>query len=175
MKFTIFGFSQNKLVEYGLDTNDAMILRWLVDFAATGKMKKTIENKEVYYLVQYEAVIKEFPVMGINSIKAITNRFEKYVKNGLLKRLVKRGGRGRGCVSCYALTELITEMMYENNQNISMISSSEKAEITTSESKASNVSDSNQTSYREPQNTPDRNQTSYRQEPNFLSVYIINL
>ena len=49
MKYTICGFNQQKLFEYSLDINDAQILRWLIDFAATGKMRKLIENNTVYY------------------------------------------------------------------------------------------------------------------------------
>ena len=114
MKFNISGFNQKKLIEYGLDANDALILRWLIDFAATGKMKKLIdEDKTVYYHVFYEAIIEEFPLMGIKTTKSIATRFEKYVSAGLL--LKKRGGSHfGGSLTLYALTENITEMMYEN-------------------------------------------------------------
>lgn len=168
MKYTIFGFNQIKLCEYGLDTNDAMILQWLIDFASTNKMKKTIENNEIYYLVRYEAVIKEFPVMGINSIKAITNRFEKYVKSGLLKRIVKRGGNGRGCMTCYALTPLLNEMKYDpaqNNDTIQIIDTETENNDTDSNQtsyRKENNTDSNLNSYRE-NNSTDSNQTSYRE------------
>lgn len=178
MKYTIMGFNQTKLCEYGLDTNDAMILRWLVDFASTGKMKKTVEDKEIYYLVSYEAVIKEFPVMGINTVKAIANRFEKYVNCGLLKKIVKRGGMFNGAAVCFCLTSLLTDMMYDSTDI------SEKKAITEAQRNVSSVkkSDSNQTSYRKSEKSDsnldsyrkkdnlDSNQTSYRSESDFLST-----
>lgn len=121
MKFNISGFSQEKLIEYGLDANDALILRWLIDFAATGKMRKLIDGKNIYYQVFYEAIIEEFPLMGIKTTKSIAARFEKYVTAGLL--LKKRGGNhSGGSLTLYALTENITAMMYENRDSQSNFS-----------------------------------------------------
>ncbi len=152
MKYTICGFSQDKLYEYQLDINDAMILRWLIDFAATGKMKKLIENNLIYYLVNYEAIICAFPIMGITSTKAIANRFEKYVKAGLLLKTIKKGGSFSGTATLFSITSLVGDMIYDNTKPQS------KAEI--------NISDKNQTSSRNEEkqsdSESDKNQTSYR-------------
>ena len=159
MKYTICGFNQQKLFEYSLDINDAQILRWLIDFAATGKMRKLIENNTVYYLVNYEAIICAFPIMGITSTKAIANRFEKYVKCGLLQKTVRKGGAFSGTATLFAITALVGEMIYEEKPEQN---SSKEAE-----NKADSVkSDKNQTSCRKTENAPvsksDKNQTSYR-------------
>ena len=159
MKYTICGFNQQKLFEYSLDINDAQILRWLIDFAATGKMRKLIENNTVYYLVNYEAIICAFPIMGITSTKAIANRFEKYVKCGLLQKTVRKGGTFSGTATLFAITALVGEMIYEEKSGQN---SSKEAE-----NKADSVkSDKNQTSCRKTENAPvsksDKNQTSYR-------------
>lgn len=37
MKYNIEGFNQEKLVEMGLNSDDAIILRWFVDFYSTQK------------------------------------------------------------------------------------------------------------------------------------------
>lgn len=158
MKYTICGFNQQKLFEYKLDVNDAQILRWLIDFAATGKMRKLIENNTVYYLVNYEAIICAFPIMGITSTKAIANRFEKYVNCGLLQKTVRKGGVFSGTATLFAITSLVGEMIYDEKveQN-----NSKEAENKADSSK----SDKNQTSYRKTEETPvsktDKNQTSY--------------
>lgn len=159
MKYTICGFNQQKLFEYSLDINDAQILRWLIDFAATGKMRKLIENNTVYYLVNYEAIICAFPIMGITSTKAIANRFEKYVKCGLLQKTVRKGGTFSGTATLFAITALVGEMIYEEKSGQN---SSKEAE-----NKADSVkSDKNQTSCRKTENVPvsksDKNLTSYR-------------
>ena len=159
MKYTICGFNQQKLFDYKLDINDAQILRWLIDFAATGKMRKLIENNTVYYLVNYEAIICAFPIMGITSTKAIANRFEKYVNCGLLQKTVRKGGSFSGTATLFAITSLVGDMIYD-----------EKAEQNSSketENKAdSSKSDKKQTSCRKTEEAPvsdsDKNQTSYR-------------
>ena len=160
MKYTICGFSQQKLFEYQLDINDAQILRWLIDFAATGKMRKLIENNIVYYLVNYEAIIRAFPIMGITSTKAIANRFEKYVKCGLLQKTVRKGGSFSGTATLFAITSLVGDMIYEADKQPEKSESSDSDKNQTScrkeEINTSTTSDKNQTSYR------DKNKTSCR-------------
>ena len=159
MKYTICGFSQQKLFEYQLDINDAQILRWLIDFAATGKMRKLIENNVVYYLVNYEAIICAFPIMGITSTKAIANRFEKYVKCGLLQKTVRKGGSFSGTATLFAITSLVGDMIYEADKLPEKSESSDSDKKQTSYRKepktTDSISDKNQTSYR------DKKQTSY--------------
>ncbi len=159
MKYTICGFNQQKLFDYKLDINDAQILRWLIDFAATGKMRKLIENNTVYYLVNYEAIICAFPIMGITSTKAIANRFEKYVNCGLLQKTVRKGGSFSGTATLFAITSLVGDMIYDEK--------SEHNNSKETEDKADSAkSDKKQTSYRKNEETPvsdsDKKQTSYR-------------
>ena len=167
MKYTICGFSQQKLFDYGLDINDAQILRWLIDFAATGKMKKLIENNTVYYLVNYEAIICAFPIMGITSTKAIANRFEKYVNCGLLQKTVRKGGSFSGTATLFAITSLVGDMIYDDKaephnsketENKADSTKSDKKQTSSRKTEEAHVSESDkkQTSYR------DKNQTSSR-------------
>lgn len=158
MKYTICGFNQQKLFDYKLDINDAQILRWLIDFAATGKMRKLIENNTVYYLVNYEAIICAFPIMGITSTKAIANRFEKYVNCGLLQKTVRKGGSFSGTATLFAITSLVGDMIYDEK---SEQNSSKEAENKTDSTK----SDKKQTSCRKTEEAfvsdSDKKQTSY--------------
>lgn len=85
MKYTIQGFQQKALVELGLDAVDATILRWLVDFQATGKMEKYHdEGGKTYHWVSYSHVIEELPILGITSPDVLGRRFKKMVEAGLL-------------------------------------------------------------------------------------------
>ena len=153
MKYTICGFSQSKLVEYGLDCNDALILRWLIDFAATGKMRKLLDNKIIYYQVIYESIIKEFPVMGLNNTKSISHKFDKYVNCGLL--IKKRGGiNAGGSKTLFAITEKLADLCYEN---------SERNEHSSRENEKP---ERNENSPRENEK-PERNVRSTREEPSF--------
>lgn len=116
MKYTIEGFSQEKLLEYKLNVIDALILRWFLDFAACGKMKRLVQENEehvknVYYWVDYQAILDEFPAMDISNTKSIQNRFNKYVEIGLLDKIVHSGG-SNGLQSFFAITEKCLELEY---------------------------------------------------------------
>ncbi|MFI3257011.1 MAG: hypothetical protein R3Y36_01795, partial [Spirochaetales bacterium] len=115
MKYSIEGFSQAKLLEYKLDVHDAYLLRWFSDFAATGGMKQTIKCGRVYFWVHYQTVIREFPVMGINNTRSISNRFEKYVKVGLLdKEIIKTN---KGTYTFFAIIDRVFRALLYNPNN----------------------------------------------------------
>jgi hypothetical protein len=110
MKYTIEGFAQDKLIALRLDMPDASILRWFVDFAASNKMKKLAAENTVYYLVRYDGILADLPILGITSIKGLSKRFDKYVEKGLLKKAVKRNGSGTDIY--YAFTDKVVELQY---------------------------------------------------------------
>ena len=114
MKYTIEGFSQKKLFDYGLDFFDALILRWFMSFSSTGRMKKCVKENEVYYWVQYQAVIDEFPCAYVNNVKSVIRRFEKYVEIGLLKKW-KIYSRNSGSKTLFSITKLALSLEYEDS------------------------------------------------------------
>ena len=125
MKYTIEGFQQKKLVEYGLDVTDALILRWFIDFAATNKMKKrTIElvgedqQKKVhlFYRIIFDAILEEFPIFGISTKKGLSKRFDKYVESGLLLKHVMHGGINNGTETYFSIMPKINELLYSNEK-----------------------------------------------------------
>ncbi|MEI3235451.1 MAG: hypothetical protein V8S33_14035 [Intestinibacter bartlettii] len=76
MKFTILGFSHPAAYNLGLDINDLAILRWYIDFKESGYMnKKVIDGKE-FYLVIYEYVLLDLPILGMKK-DAVYRRFKK--------------------------------------------------------------------------------------------------
>ena len=76
MKFTILGFSHPAAYDLGLDINDLAILRWYIDFKESGYMnKKVIDGKE-FYLVIYEYVLQDLPILGMKK-DAVYRRFKK--------------------------------------------------------------------------------------------------
>lgn len=116
MKYTIEGFSQEKLHELKLNAADALILRWFLDFAACGRMKRLVQENEnheknVYYWVNYQAIIEELPILEISNTKSIANRFNKYVELGLLEKIVHSGG-ANGLQTFYAITETCLGIEY---------------------------------------------------------------
>lgn len=66
MKFTILGFSQEKMLEFGMDVKDALILRWIVDFYATNRMRKEIIQGKEYFWINYKMFLKDLPILLIS-------------------------------------------------------------------------------------------------------------
>ena len=89
MKYTIEGFSQ----EYAstlrdeknrIDCTDLVILRWFVDFQATGRMEFVDIGKDRFFWVNYKALLDDMPILSISK-RALYDRLQKMVKFGLLK------------------------------------------------------------------------------------------
>ncbi|GFZ33294.1 hypothetical protein CSC2_38200 [Clostridium zeae] len=49
MKYVVMGFDQAKLINFGLDMKDAVILRYFIDFKGTNRMRTEIIDGETYY------------------------------------------------------------------------------------------------------------------------------
>ena len=93
MKFTILGFSHPAAYDLGLDINDLAILRWYIDFNESGYMnKKVIDGKE-FYLVIYEYVLEDLPILGMKK-DAVYRRFKKMCDKKILeRRTINEGGK----------------------------------------------------------------------------------
>jgi hypothetical protein len=85
MKYSIEGFSQERLVQNGLDPIDAILLRWFVDFYASGAMS-TVTNEDgvPFGWVKYSKVIEELPCLGLKTPDSVSRRFKKLVDCGVL-------------------------------------------------------------------------------------------
>jgi phage terminase large subunit-like protein len=51
MKYTIFGFSQKRLLKLGLGVDDALVLDWFVTFQGAGRMKSMIVEGQAWYWI----------------------------------------------------------------------------------------------------------------------------
>lgn len=118
MKNTIHGFNQKELVELGLDNDDALILRWFVDFKDTGKMVSKIIENEKYYWVKYEGIITDLPILKLKTKDALYRRFKKMDKAGVIKHITHKEN---GTFSFYTLGEnyinLITSNIHIGNKS----------------------------------------------------------
>lgn len=90
MRYSIFEYSQEKLVSLNLDVVDALLLNWFANFFC-GKMEKQIfkdanGNAKIYGWVKISKIIEDLPVLGITSEKGIRLRFDAFVDKGILDR-----------------------------------------------------------------------------------------
>ncbi|WP_099192274.1 hypothetical protein [Tepidibacter mesophilus] len=100
MKYTIHGFSQQRLIDLGLDITDTLILRYFVDFKDSGNMKKEMFDGEFYYWVRYEKLMEELPILKLTKVDSIYRRFKKLAKAEVLNHRTKKNN---GVYSFYKL------------------------------------------------------------------------
>ena len=106
MKNTIEGFNQKNAICIGLKSDDLLVLRWLVDFSHSPKMKKKMIGKDVYYWVDYQAILKDLPILQIGKYQLQRKIFKRLVDTKVLKhRRVTKSGHGGGTYSYYAFGE----------------------------------------------------------------------
>lgn len=109
MRYYVFGFNQDKMVEYGINFNDAALLRWFLDFRETNKMDTVTIKDDIngtttnYYWILYKKVIEDLPAIGINNTKTVARHFDKLVEKGILRKHVKLEG---GTFTFFAINEL---------------------------------------------------------------------
>lgn len=111
MKYTILGFSQQHLLNLGLGMDEAMILRWFVDFQGTGKMRPVIHEGKTWLWVNYSGVLEDLPIVG-GSAKTISRRFERLVDSGVLEHVTIKEG---GVFSCFRLCESVYTRLVDSD------------------------------------------------------------
>lgn len=107
MKYTILGFNQAKLIELGLDIDDALILRYFVDFKDSGQMTKELFDSEMFYWINYDSIKRELPILDISKDR-VYRKLKKLVDAGILLHKTKKDG---GTFSFYALGDRYVELI----------------------------------------------------------------
>lgn len=91
--YTVNGFQQEGIVKLGLDCIEVQILRWFVDFIASGLMEHIDADGERFYWIKYGYVIDQLPILKIKDKHAIAQRFDNMVSCGLMeKKYIKDRG-----------------------------------------------------------------------------------
>ena len=98
MKYTINGYSQEKLLKNNLDLSDSLILRVLADIYSSNskKIEYKIMNNDKYMWISYGYLFEQIPVIG--SKRTLVRKIDKLIEKGILKKelvISKRGIKGR--------------------------------------------------------------------------------
>ena len=114
MRYSIFEYSQEKLISFGLDITDALLLNWFANFFC-GRMEKQIfkdgnGNSKVFGWIKTSKIIEDLPVLEITSEKGIQKRLNAFVEKGLLERQILNTQKGKK--SYYRTT-----ILYESLKN----------------------------------------------------------
>jgi len=87
MRLSIFGYSQKKAVDMGLELDHLMILRWFVDWQKSGGMKTfEAKNGERYYWINAKKIISDLPLLGLSSRQSVYKRLKELVEKDVLKK-----------------------------------------------------------------------------------------
>jgi len=112
MTFSVLGFSQRRLVELGLTMDEAMVLRWFIDYLSSGKMRVIQFGGHTWYWVNFSGVLESLPIIG-GSAKTISRRFDRLEAAGVLEHYTFREG---GVFSCYRINAIVYESLIDDIQ-----------------------------------------------------------
>ena len=87
MKFTVNGYSQEKLIKMNLDLIDSLILRVLADMYSSNSNK--IEYKIINddkYMCKYGYILEQIPIIG--SERTLIRKIDSLIEKNILKFIV---------------------------------------------------------------------------------------
>lgn len=96
MKLEILGFSQERLMALGLSLDEALLLRWFIDFKGTDRMEEHVnpDDGQAYYWVKGAKLVQDLPLLTINERYA-AKKFTSLSDSGVLKVYSMASGSGR--------------------------------------------------------------------------------
>ncbi|MEM5807323.1 MAG: hypothetical protein QW474_02990 [Candidatus Aenigmatarchaeota archaeon] len=119
MKYTILGFSQKVMLKYNMTIEEACVLRWLMDFRDTERMRKlkieTEDDETIYYWVNYSYLAKDLPIIIISKFKA-KRILNSMIKKGILKKYVYNNNETFFALNTNVIKELLLDREEDNNR-----------------------------------------------------------
>lgn len=116
MRFTILGIQQSKMLEYGLDLTDALLIDTLKGMYASPSFERIIEEDIAYMWINQTFLLDYIPIIG--SRATLQRRLNKLEKLGFINRIVKTERKGKkGKFSYIALLPKIDKLTEYNTIN----------------------------------------------------------
>ena len=94
IQYTINGLQQKKIIELGLDFSDSGIIRCILDFKNTEKVKTIQVEGHEYFWIKYQTIIDILPSLKINNKIVMARRLKKLVDSGLMFRYIQKKKAG---------------------------------------------------------------------------------
>ena len=86
MRNYIFEFKQDKAIEFGLKTNDLLLLDYMLKFFNTDQIKRQRKGEKFYCRLTYNKVLRDLPILRVKE-RQLRNMIVTLEKKGLLERL----------------------------------------------------------------------------------------
>lgn len=93
VKFTIHGFQQAKLIEHGLNNNDALIMAVVRDMYSSVSVDHKIIDGDRYIWVSQTALSEYVPIIG--ALRTFQRIFKKLIDMGIFESRVVNGRNGK--------------------------------------------------------------------------------
>ena len=115
MKYTIFCFQQQALIDEGLNLEDALILERIIHFS--GLFDSKIIDNESYKWIAYSQFKEEIPIIATSDskIKRFMSKLEK--KNIIVRKYVKKNNTTKVYFKFTEKIKTLTETNYTNNRS----------------------------------------------------------
>jgi hypothetical protein len=116
VKLEILGFSQERLMALGLSLDEALLLRWFIDFKGTDRMEEHVnpEDGQAYYWVKAGKLVSDLPILTPSEEYA-SKKFKKLSSSEVLKRYVTLTKDGRK--TCYRInSEKYSELILSEEE-----------------------------------------------------------
>ena len=117
MKFAIEGFSQAKLIEYGLDMRDALFLRWFADFQQTEQMLVLVDGDITFYWLKYSYIIEQIPIIDLKTEGGVRHYLLRLIDSGVLHKKTNANGKGRGARAYYNIDPGVWRALTEKHDH----------------------------------------------------------
>lgn len=111
MRFAINEFNQLKLLEYGLDDRDTLLLMWFSENCNMEECNKIVIHGNIYSEINFDSILEDFPCFGETSTANIIERFNKYVSRGLLYR------ERQNNITYFSSTGLLYSLKYDTERD----------------------------------------------------------
>ena len=113
MRYQVHRLQQEALIELGLNTEDALLLDWMLNWKDGNSMERIVVGNDVAYWVNYSKVIEELPILfkktkGFASVeeeekakKANATKVARMLKGNLSKVLTRHEKKVQGKTKVY--------------------------------------------------------------------------
>lgn len=135
MRYQVHRLQQEALIELGLNTEDALLLDWMLNWKDGNSMERIVVGDDVAYWVNYSKVIEELPILfkktkgfeteeeAEKAKKANTTKVARMLKGNLSKVLTRHEKKVQGKTKVYISfnREMIDYLVNNENKKASTV------------------------------------------------------
>ena len=111
MKYNICGYNQKALIKYGLDGNDALLLRTIMDIysSSSDTLEYLIINEDKYMWLTYSYLAEQIQILG--SVRTIKRKIDNFIEKDILKKVILSSKKEEQENLCILLPEIFTALL----------------------------------------------------------------